>query len=78
MVRLQSYIKKMKYKRLNKEIKRALYHGIKPSYHGMIRLYQAMIRWFQGILIRSYMYIFVKDYPLLSCGYPLRKLFIIV
>ena len=28
MVRLKSYIKKMKYKRLNKEIKRALYHGI--------------------------------------------------
>ena len=51
---------------LNKEIKKALYHGIKPSYHGMIRLYQAMIRRFQGILITSYLYIFVNDYPLLS------------
>lgn len=66
MVRLQSYIKKMKYKRLNKEIKKALYHGIKPSYYGMIRLYQAMTRWFHGMLITSYMYIFVKGYTLLS------------
>lgn len=70
MVRLQSYIKKMKYKRLNKEIKKALYHGIKPSYHGMIRLYQAMIRRFQGIPITSYLYIFVNGYPLLSRVIP--------